>query len=264
MSGGRNIWTTLQGEVHGGPLALYLFVLGVVAFIIGAVLSVEDAVSSYRGLQMLETTFGVNVVSYDVVLYVMAITPWVGQIVFFGLWSLDTSRKWALITAIVWFVLDFISDVQYRSAAQLFPLDGSGINPQSWDTILVSAGMTFLFFTVGAELFITAATAITVALFADAISEYARMRLAVREAFAKADDTLRPDKKKNNSQGGGGNAHNNGGQSNNRNNNRREQQRAEPPVINASDLMSEEDMLSMFANVPAGREVRQRQGNRNP
>ena len=133
-----------------------------------------------------------------------------GQIVFLGLWSLDTSRKWALAAAILWFVLDFISDVQFRSDAMLFPLDGSGMKLNR--TVLVSALLTFIYFTIGAELFITASSAMVVTLFPDAIKEFAKLRASITVAFRDAEKILRDAGKP----GGGGNS-GGGGQSNNRN-----------------------------------------------
>ena len=164
-------------------MALYLFIMGVIAFFVGIVMTWEDFVSSLAGLRLLQTVFGVQPVSSDWVIYVMAITPWVGQVVFFGLWSLDTSRKWALAVSLGWFLLDFVSDVQHRSAGQFLPI-GGGVNLTS--SVGISAVMTFIYFTVGAELFTTAAFALTTTLFSPAARAAGRMwaggRAAVREA----------------------------------------------------------------------------------
>ncbi len=207
---GQNIWDTLSSKVRGGPMSLSMFTIAVVAFVIGFSLSLEDWMSSYEGLLYLEQAFGVRTVSWEWMRLVMAITPWVGQIVFLGLWSLDTSRKWALAAAILWFVLDFISDVQFRSDAMLFPLDGSGVNFDR--TVFVSALLTFIYFTIGAELFITASSAMVVTLFPDAIKEFAKLRASITVAFRDAEKILRDAGKP----GGGGNS-GGGGQSNNRN-----------------------------------------------
>lgn len=186
---GRNIWDTLAREVRGGPMAFTLCVIGLIAFIVGAVLSWEDFVSSYYGIVLLEEAFGIQAVSSSWVLYVMAITPWVGQIVFIGLWLLDTSRKWALVAGVVWFILDFVSDLQFRSAGTLIPLNGQ---PPDWGpAVWVGAAVTFLYFTVGAELFITASSAIILTLFPDAIKELARLRQSFSAAFRDADRIMR-------------------------------------------------------------------------
>ena len=216
---GRNLWTTLQQEVRGGPLALYLFIMAVFAFIIGCILSIEDFMSSYYGLQMLEQAFGIQASTWSWVLVVMAATPWVGQIIFFGLWTLDTSRRWAFVAATIWFSLDFISDVQMRSAGTFIPLDGSGIQYDS--TVIVASLLTFLFFTVGAELFITAGTAMILALFGDAVREYVRIRTSVRRALQDADKQIRDSQKPGQSGSSGGGSNQNG----NRTGNPRQQSR---------------------------------------
>lgn len=219
---GQNIWDTLSSKVRGGPMSFSMFGIALVAFVIGFSLSLEDWMSSYEGLLFLEQAFGVRTVSWEWMRLVMAITPWVGQIVFLGLWSLDTSRKWALAAAILWFVLDFISDVQFRSDAMLFPLDGSGMELNR--TVLVSALLTFIYFTIGAELFITASSAMVVTLFPDAIKEFAKLRASITVAFRDAEKILRDAGKP----GGGGNS-GGGGQNNNRHNNRNQQRQRDVP-----------------------------------
>ena len=219
---GQNIWDTLSSKVRGGPMSFSMFGIALVAFVIGFSLSLEDWMSSYEGLLFLEQAFGVRTVSWEWMRLVMAITPWVGQIVFLGLWSLDTSRKWALAAAILWFVLDFISDVQFRSDAMLFPLDGSGMKLNR--TVLVSALLTFIYFTIGAELFITASSAMVVTLFPDAIKEFAKLRASITVAFRDAEKILRDAGKP----GGGGNS-GGGGQNNNRHNNRNQQRQRDVP-----------------------------------
>lgn len=202
---GQNIWDTLSSKVRGGPMSLSMFGIALVAFVIGASLSLEDWMSSYEGLLYLEQAFGVRTVSWEWMRLVMAITPWVGQIVFLGLWSLDTSRKWALAAAILWFVLDFISDVQFRSDAMLFPLDGSGMELNR--TVLVSALLTFIYFTIGAELFITASSAMVVTLFPDAIKEFAKLRASITVAFRDAERILKQAGQRGGNSGGGNNRH---------------------------------------------------------
>ncbi len=197
----QNIWDTLSSKVRGGPMALSLFVIALAALVIGIVLSVEDWKSSYDGLIYLEQAFSIRTVSWSWVQLVMAITPWVGQIVFLGLWSLDTSRRWALAVAVMWFVLDFVADVQLRSNAVLFPLDGGSMNLNR--TVAVSSILTFLFFTVGAELFVTAGSAIVVTLFPDAVKEFARLRASVKVAFRDAERILKQSEQRGGGSGGG-------------------------------------------------------------
>lgn len=173
----RNLWQTIQSEVRGGPMVLSIFISGLAAFILSLVLSFEDFMSSLAGLYSLQEVFGIQAVSFPFVLYFMAAAPQIGQIVFLALWSLDTSRKWALVAGIFWFLLDFIADVQFRSADTLFPL-GGGVNANT--TVLISAIITFIYFTVGAELFMVAGSAIVLTLYADARRELGVLRSDIR------------------------------------------------------------------------------------
>lgn len=233
---GQNIWDTLSSKVRGGPMSLSMFTIAVVAFVIGFSLSLEDWMSSYEGLLYLEQAFGVRTVSWEWMRLVMAITPWVGQIVFLGLWSLDTSRKWALAAAILWFVLDFISDVQFRSDAMLFPLDGSGMKLNR--TVLVSALLTFIYFTIGAELFITASSAMVVTLFPDAIKEFAKLRASITVAFRDAERILKQAEQRGGNSGGGNN-----NRHQQRNQPRRDVPQGQPrrDVPNLAELLSDLD-----------------------
>lgn len=181
---GRNLWDTVAKEVRSSSLALFLFVIGFAAGVIGLVLSWEDFVSSYYGLISLQQAFGINAVSADWVLYVMAVAPWVGQVAFIGLWTLDMDRKWALAVGIIWFLLDFVSDVQYRSAGTFIPLESGDIQVNT--VVVISAVMTFLYFTVGAELFVTASSALVVTLFPDAVREVAAIRARSKKAVGEA------------------------------------------------------------------------------
>lgn len=177
---GSNLWDTLSSKVRGGPMSLGLCVIGILSLLIGLILSYEDLMSSYVGIQSLESVFGVVAVSADWVRYVMALAPQIGQIVFISLWSLDTSRRWALVAGVAWFLLDFISDVQFRSGGAFLPGTG-GI--ELGTTTLVSAGMTVIYFTVGAEMFIVAGAAIAVSLFPDAVRQAGILRASTKRAI---------------------------------------------------------------------------------
>lgn len=217
---GQNIWQSLNQKVQRGPMALFFFSIGLAALIVGVFCSYEDSVSSYHGLQSLQSAYGLRPASHPFIVYVMSVTPQIGQMVFFALWTLDTSRRWALGVAILWFALDFVSDIQYRSADTFIPM-GGGANIQ-WDIeTLMSAALTLLFFTVGAELFLTAGIAIVTTLFGDAVQALADMYVGIGKAIRAARETL----KKANREARGG-----GGGSGNRPTSDRPSNDARPPV----------------------------------
>jgi hypothetical protein len=161
-----NLWDTVRDKARG-PAALTLFVVGCILFVFSVVLSYEDATSSLRGLQLLESTFGVTPVANQWVLYVMALTPQVAQVAFLSIWTFDTRKWWWLVAAIVAFAIDFIFDVQLRSSNTLFTPGGVGVTP----TAGVGAMITLLFFSPGAEIMMTASTVLIISLFPQAIEE---------------------------------------------------------------------------------------------
>ena len=235
---GRNLWQTIQQEVRGGPMALTIFIAGLAALILSLVLTAEDFMSSLHGLESLQLAFGVQAVTWPFVLYFMAAAPQVGQIVFLALWSLDTSRKWALAAGLAWFLLDFISDVQFRSAGNLFIVPGTEGVANQEATLVVASLMTFLYFTVGTEMFMVAGSAIVLTLLPDARRQWRILQKDIAQAGRDEDRRKQQ-----------------------RGNNQQRQQR--PPTPS-----EEEGIDALFAQLvqtddaPSRREIRQRQGAR--
>jgi hypothetical protein len=231
---GRNLWQTLEQKVTNGPMALSVFIAGLAAFILSIVLSAHDFYSSLEGLISLQDAFRMQETAWPIALYFMAAAPQVGQVVFLALWSLDTERKWALGAALFWFIGDFASDVQYWSAATLFPMDGMVRGDPS--TLLVSSLFTLAYFTIGAELFMIAGSAIILTLYPEAKRQWRRLWKEFR------------------SDGGGSSKPSN-------------QQRPSSPSGGASQPPSMLTDISFNEpprnNRPQGREARQRQGQRN-
>lgn len=190
---GRNLWDTIAKEVRGGPMSLSVFLIGLVALILGVIFSVADYRSSLAGLQTLEQAFNVQAAGGAWTLGAMALAPQVGQMVFLSLYSLDTSRKWALFAAAAWFVLDFVSDVQFHSVNTLFPVEtigeGGVVIPagvRNGATIGVAAAMNIMWFSVGAELFLVAGAAIVLTLWQDAVREFILLWASFGRAIADA------------------------------------------------------------------------------
>jgi len=180
----RNLWDTIAQRTRGGAMVLTFFISGLAAFILSIVLSFEDTLSSLHGIRSIEQAFNLNIVTYEIVLWFMALAPQVGQMVFGALWTLDTSKRWPLVVLLFWFLFDFVADVQYRSAGQLFPL-GGGINLGS--DVMVAASMTFVYFTIGAELFMVAGSALILTLYPDARKQWAILRRRIEDAGREAD-----------------------------------------------------------------------------
>lgn len=238
MSGSnQTIWEGLQSKVRGGPQALSIWIIGVLAVLCAFSFNWEDAVSSYQGILSLEQSFGVQAVGSDWVRYTMAVAPQVGQIVFLTWYSL-TGSKWALVGLTCSFVLDFVSDVQFRSNNTFIPLGGGSIKFDK--SVWVSMAMTFVYFTVGAELLLVAGSAIVLTLFADAVREAYRLRYAVRDAIEDAKRGGRSLNRSNSGRGGnqGQRPQQNRNQGQRPQQNRTQGQRQAPPATpgNAMDM----------------------------
>lgn len=165
---GQNLWVTLRSKIKDGPMALSIFLIGFMALMLGLIFSWSDYLSSLYGLLSLMDVFTLRIAGGDWVIKAMAMAPQVGQMVFISLYTLDTSRRWALAAAGMWFALDFISDIQYNSGNTFLPQSG-GIGTTT--TVGVAAGINIMWFSVGAELFLVAGSAIVLTLLTDAIRE---------------------------------------------------------------------------------------------
>lgn len=233
---GRNLWDTISQRTRGGAMVLTFFIAGLAAFILSIVLSFEDTLSSLHGIRSIEQAFNLNIVSHDIVLWFMALAPQVGQMVFGALWTLDTEKKWPLVVLLFWFLFDFVADVQYRSAGQLFPSSGGvGLTTD----VMVAASMTFVYFTIGAELFMVAGSALVLTLYPDARKQWAVLRRRIEDAGREADKVGR---------GGSG---------------QQNRQRNQPPPLPDADESEAVSFLNMSLTAPQGRQARQQQGRRD-
>lgn len=233
---GRNLWDTISQRTRGGAMVLTFFIAGLAAFIMSIVLGFEDTMSSLHGIRSIEQAFNLNIVSYDIVLWFMALAPQVGQMVFGALWTLDTEKEWPLVALLFWFLFDFVADVQYRSAGQLFPSSGGvGLTTD----VMVAASMTFVYFTIGAELFMVAGSALMLTLYPDARKQWAVLRRRIEDAGREADKVGR---------GGSG---------------QQNRQRNQPPPLPDADESEAASFLNMSLNAPQGRQARQQQGRRD-
>lgn len=177
---GRNLYQDVK-KWSSGPESLLMFILGVSTLSIGLALSWQDLMSSKIGLEMFKQAFGVSLTMYPWMIYVMSITPQIAQMVFVAIWGLDTSKWWWLVAAILWFLLDFLSDVQYQSGGTLFP-NMRDVNVGA--PAIAGSAVSIIWFTVGAELFIVVGSALTFTLLVPAIHEFKRIWREMRRELA--------------------------------------------------------------------------------
>lgn len=135
----RNRW-------KDSPSIIVIYVLAWAMFIIGVNHFIEDTWSSYLGLKDLEEFFQMNVQIFDWTYWTMSIAPQVAGMVFFYIYLADTKKKWALWSSAGSQAIDLAADVWYRSNGQAFSNAGATIG---------ALLLTFIFFTIGCEVFLT-------------------------------------------------------------------------------------------------------------
>lgn len=114
-------------------------------FLGGLVLLAADTHSSRWGYLALETHFQFTPRPWSIIYWTMAIIPQLAQIGFMYIWLTDIKRYWwALLIVFLFFAVDFVSDVYYLTNS--FTLN---------ERAAVSALVTLVFFTIGAEVFVT-------------------------------------------------------------------------------------------------------------
>lgn len=138
-----NVFQKIKNKMDG--VALIVFIVAFAAVVIGFTGAIEDTTSSKLGLERLMQHYNLEIITYDLVAYAMALAPQVGQVLFSYVYLADNENKWAAWAALGFFAIDFTADVYHRSSG-LMAAD---------ERTLVAALFTLLYFTVGSELFIT-------------------------------------------------------------------------------------------------------------
>lgn len=167
---------------------IWVIALTMVMFLIGVNFFVEDAISSRNGIAQLEAVFGVKPVNFPVTYISLSIAPQVAQVVLLYLYFTDNRKnRWALLVAILFFVLDFVSDLQDRSNGHFLPLTG-GINLDMQTA--VSGGFTLMAYTIASEIFISVSIGLFLVLLADSIKQYAILVVQIRNAWKQAKEQI--------------------------------------------------------------------------
>lgn len=145
-----------------GPLLIVTCFFSFMAVIIGINLFIEDTSTSYYGLQKIEELYGVRASIYPITYLSMSITPQIGQILFYYIFLSDMKKnRWALFVALGMFAVDFVADVYWRSHGNITLSANTG----------AASSLTFFFFTIGAELFISVGFGIFFSTLGPAIKE---------------------------------------------------------------------------------------------
>lgn len=151
---------------------LWVFGVSILLFLIGIVTQIEDTISSLEGLRLLEQTYQITPAKHEITYYALSIAPQVAQIAFFFLFVLDTKKNWwAGLIAAAAFLIDFALDVQFRSSAWLFSPSGIHVDTR----VTVAAVLSFIFFTIGSEVFISIGFGMVINLWKPAAAQFDRL-----------------------------------------------------------------------------------------
>ena len=152
-----SIFDSIKSYVSGSPLAGWVLILAILTLIIGINGFIEDTYSSYTGVQMIETTFGVRPASWEFTYWAMSLFFQVVTVLAFFTYLSDRDKNWiALWISMSAQAVDFIADVWYRSNGTF-----------SMVNTVVSTVMTFVFFTIGSEVALTFGFGLTSKLFVE-------------------------------------------------------------------------------------------------
>lgn len=149
-------------KFKGSPTSVVLFIAALVMFVIGVNHFIEDTYSSYFGLLNLENRYHLNVQIFDWSYWTMSLAPQVASVVFFYLYLADKGGKW-LWLSIASQVMDFFADAWYRGNGSLL-MDG--------EVFVISSALTFIYFSVGSELFISIGGGLLLKMIAPALSAW--------------------------------------------------------------------------------------------
>lgn len=183
----ENIYENVANKYKNSPALVMLFIASFVMLSIGIWLFIEDTVSSKLGLEQLQAAYGMNIQIFSQSYWIMSLAPQVASIVFFYLYLSSGEKKWAVFAFISQFA-DFMADQWYRSNGQMFN-----------DPVVfaISGLLTFFYFSVGSEVFITVGFGLVLWLWNPAVRNF-KMALDATRA------TYKPSGKGGGGGGGGG------------------------------------------------------------
>lgn len=172
-----NLFESVAGRLRGSSIVIWVFLASCMMLIIGLNNFLEDTLSSYYGVQMIEKGLNMTPASYPLTYWLMAIAPQVGLIVFFYLFLSETNEnRWAFYASMGCFAIDFTTDIWYRSNGHLF---------SSWTVFVASGLLTFVYYTVGAQVFVTLGMGMALELFPYFIIQWKTVLNNIMDALTK-------------------------------------------------------------------------------
>jgi hypothetical protein len=170
MASGINNLFILVHKKTEGALTVIVFLASITMFLIGVNLFAEDTYTSYMGLQAYQATFNLTMNAWPITFWSESLLPQVGQIVFFYIFFSDMKRNWwAALIALGLLCVDFYADIYYRTNGVL------SLDEGQMRRTIAGGVITFFYFTVGAELFISIGWGLAMTTMAPAIKTFRRM-----------------------------------------------------------------------------------------
>jgi len=164
-------------KIQGSYMSIFFFLFSIAMLIIGGNHFVEDTLSSYYGIKMLELHFGLVPATYPFTYFTLSILPQVAQVVFFYVFVNNPRESWwAFVVFAFASLIDFYTDVWYRSDQEFW---------SSPEMIVASTLMTFFAYTFGSELFLSTGFGLAMELFAPAIKQFKKIVQEIKTATGK-------------------------------------------------------------------------------
>ena len=191
-----NIFEQAAKQMRGSSFVIQVMFVAALMFGMRLVLVSQDILSSRLGFEQLEEVFDIVPASNGYVYWVISAVPTVGQMGFAYLYMYNTDRKWALVVAVWFMLIDLVADVQHRSGNNFMLLAQDGVNV-NWDTTAtwISIGISLGWYTIGSELFFTAGGGLLLAAFPDAVEAWVKLEIRIRVSVARARAKLKKARK---------------------------------------------------------------------
>lgn len=158
-----NIFEETTARIKNSKIVIWIFSMALLMLLVGFNHFVEDTLSSYYGIKMLEAAFGMTPVTYPFTYFTMSIAPQVAQVVFTYMFLTNTDRyRFAALGTLGALLVDFFADTWYRSNAQMF---------DSPAALIAAVVLTVAYFTIGSEVFVTFGFGIVMELFTPAFRQ---------------------------------------------------------------------------------------------
>lgn len=184
-----NVFQNIGNQWKDSSFVIAVFTAALILLGAGLIFLVEDTYSTVAGIEMLSQSFGMQPVTWPVVIWAMGITPEMVQILMSYLALSDTAnaRKWVAI-GVFFFIFDLVSDVQYRSAGQFVDMQTGAIDFGPATIAAIAFGIAY--FTIGSNVFISISIGVVLETIAPMLVQISKLRVNLATAQADAGDIL--------------------------------------------------------------------------